>query len=163
MALTGKKLWASKNRTLTAKADIGVILSSAVRLPVRYWRRGMLFHGAADELLFGLSAGVFPGRLVKRKRRPVYALGSLPDDAGFRICPCSTKSPRRSKRITYIRKGCRLVHTDYTTDRRSYLVKDIWLNLPADIAGRLRFRGQVPDECLIEETRCDRNNGTEHG
>lgn len=152
--LTAHALW---QRGATVHADVDAVLPAAVNLPLRYWRERMLFWNAPDDQVHHLTQGRFPARLVRRKTHPVFALQALPDIVGFRVCPCSSARPWRIPSYRYIRKDCILEHTGKRTDRDSFLVEEVIFNIPAGLAFKLRFGGQVPPECLT--TVGDRRNG----
>lgn len=111
----------------------------------------MLFTGAADRGLHPLTGGRFPAGPPTSKKRPVFALKSLPHASGFKVCPCSTKTPSKLDRSRYIRRGCTLRPTARRVERDSYLVENITFNIPPSMALSLRFLGIVPDECLMQE------------
>jgi hypothetical protein len=142
-----KDLWQPSR---TASRHLEDVLGATVNLPLRYWRPNMLFSGAPDDRLRRLTAGLFPLRLVKNKTHPLFCLHVLPDTVGCRVCPCTSSQPRRGVPQRFIRRGCVLSFTRRIMDRDSYLVDEIVFNLPADLAFRLRFRGRVPEECLID-------------
>lgn len=111
----------------------------------------MFFTGAADRGLHPLTEGRFPAAPPTSKKRPVFALKSLPHASGFKVCPCSTKVPFNLDRPRYIRQGCTLLPTGRRVERDSYLVENITFNIPPPMALSLRFLGIVPDECLMRE------------
>ena len=150
--LEPSNLWSPRPRTKTAKRDLDEILGSVAGLPLSYWRERMFFRGLPDELAFQLTGGLFPARR-SQGAHPVFSLKALPEAAGFRVCPCSSKSPFREKNFRYIRKGCRLLHTNHTMDRPSYLIDKIQLNIPRSVAPHLRFMGEVPEECIKDERK----------
>lgn len=141
-------IWAHRCRTLTAKKDMGLVLASVLNLPVMYWRPFFFFSGAKDSDVVALTAGRFPATTQPGKTHPVIALKPLPNNAGYRVNPCSSAPPRNYGTIHFIKKGCRLAHTGYELDRDSFVVTHIEVPLPAGIAGKLRFRGEVPVECI---------------
>jgi len=108
----------------------------------------MFFTGARDKDLTALTDGEFPRTTVSGKSHPVYSLEKLPDNVGVAVCPCTSKIPFGRGVFRYIRKGCRLRHTQHTMDRDSFLVEKVRFNIPRSVACELRFRGEVPDECL---------------
>lgn len=150
--ITPGQFW-SKRHTLTAKDDLDQVLGAVIHLPIRYWRRNFFFTGARDHRLYDLTSGHFPKKLAAHKTHPVYAAAPLPESVGFNVCPCSTKRAYDVQRLTYIRKGCRLRHTQFTVDQKSYILRHLSFNLPPSVAYRLRFRGEVPEECIVELSR----------
>ncbi len=139
--------------------DFGPIIRNAdalfeesSHLPLRYWQPAMLFTGAADRGLHPLTGGRFPAGPPTSKKRPVFALKSLPNASGFKVCPCSTKAPFNLDRHRHIRQGCKLHPTGRRVERDSYLVEKITFNIPPSMALSLRFLGIVPDECLMRES-----------
>ncbi|MDD5204085.1 MAG: hypothetical protein PHS17_01615 [Desulfobacterales bacterium] len=112
----------------------------------------MFFRGLPDKLAYEWSGGQFPAK-PGSGNHPVFSSKPLPDGTGFRVCPCSSKRPFDEKSFRFIRKGCRLLHTGYTMDRNSYLIEKIRLNIPRTLAHRLRFLGEVPEECIRHEQR----------
>lgn len=145
--LQASGLWSSSSRTMTAEIDLRRILAAVVGLPLAYWKERMLFRGLPDKLSFQWSAGRFPA-MPGPGTHPVFSLKPLPDGAGFRVCPCSSKRPFDEKSFRFIQKGCRLLHTGYIMDRHSHLIEKIQLNIPRSLAPRLRFLGEVPEECI---------------
>jgi len=141
--MNGKKFWAT---TPTAQNSLDLVLGSVSDLPLKYWRENFFFLGARDEELLGLTSGCFPATTTAAKTHPVFSLHHLPDNVGFTACPCTSRIPFNSIRYRYIKKGCRLQHTGYCMDRNSYLVEAFKLNIPASMAGKLRFKGEVPNE-----------------
>jgi hypothetical protein len=146
--LDGKELWSAGFGSLTAGNDLDIVLGSVKNLPLKHWRRNLLFFNFRDEDFLEMTGGQFPAKLVKDKAHPVFSLKPRPGNAGFRVCPCSSKRPFNSRDYRYIVKGCRLLHTGYTMDRHSYLIENLRFNIPASIAGTLRFKGEVPEEGL---------------
>ncbi|PKN29444.1 MAG: hypothetical protein CVU64_08095 [Deltaproteobacteria bacterium HGW-Deltaproteobacteria-21] len=145
-------LWSSLPQTSTAEKNLDAILSSVTGLPLPYWRERMFFRGLPDDLSYEWSGGRFPAKL-NSGTHPVFSFKPLPDGIGFRVCPCSSKKPFDEKSYRFIQKGCPLLHTGYTMDRHSYLIEKIQLNIPRSLAPRLRFLGQVPEECIRHEQR----------
>lgn len=146
--LDGKLLWSSGFATLTADNNLDLVLGSVTQLPLKHWRRNFFFSGAKDEDFIELTGGEFPKKLVPKHRHPVFSIKSLPGNSGFKVCPCSSKRPYKSKEYRYISKGCRLLYTSHTMDRYSYLVETAGFNIPPTIAYMLWFKGEVPAECL---------------
>ncbi len=147
-------LW---GQTTTADNDLDLILGAVKKLPVKYWRPNFLFKGALDSVLVGLSRNRFPAVPKKRGTHPVFALkpvglskikhrfsASIP---GFKVCPCTSLYHR--KKIRWIKKGTTLMHTGVITDRRSYLLESIQFNMPASIAHKLTFQGEVPENAIM--------------
>ena len=146
--LDGKQLWSSGFATLTADNNLDIILGSVKQLPLKHWRQNFFFSGAKDEDFIELTGGEFPKKLVPNHRHPVFSIKSLPGSSGFKVCPCSSKKPFKSRQYRYIRKECRLLHTHHAMDRYSYLVETASFNIPPTIAYTLWFKGEVPAECL---------------
>jgi hypothetical protein len=146
--LDPRYLWSSKPRTPTAFRDLDAVLGAVVNLPIKYWRPNFFFSGAPDDRLSELSGGGFPAVTVPGKSHPVFTLHPVPDHVGFAVCPCSSKRPFDATGHRFIGQGCRLKHTGHVMDRNSYLVEKIRLNIPSDTGYRLRFRGEVPEECI---------------
>jgi len=144
--LSGKSLWKT---TPTGARNLDMVLGSVVKLPLTYWRDHFFFMGADDAELFERSTGKFPKTSHPGKTHPIFSLKALPNHAGYRVCPCSSRKPFGRYGYRYIRKGCRLRFTNHEMDRDSYLVENILLNLPPTIAIKLRFKGEVPNICLV--------------
>jgi len=144
----GRQFWSSTGGNAAMDRNIEKILGAVTKLPLKYWKPGMFFVGAKDTELSLLTQGRFPAKQVKRKTHPVFSLERLPSNAGFKVCPCSSRTPYQQKRFRFIKKGCRLLHTYHLMDRNSYLVERLTFNIPSSVAFRLRFRGEVPDGCL---------------
>jgi len=145
------ELWNKQPPAMTAKNNLGLVLSSTRNLPLRYWRTGFFFTGAADEKLLESTSGRFPKKFIPRTSHPIYSLHQLPDQVGFKVCPCSSKKPFNKSYFRYIRKGCRLRYTRYQMDRNSYLIEAVKFNIPPTMAYRLAFKGEVPADCLQAE------------
>lgn len=133
----------------TADSTLETILGSVINLPLSYWRPGFFFVGADDNGLKKMTGNRFPEKLVTGKTHPVIALHPVSMNAGFGVCPCSSKIPFRQKRYRYIRKGCQLLHTRKVMDRNSYLIEHVRFNIPSSVASRLRFFGEVPESCIV--------------
>jgi hypothetical protein len=146
--LKGKKLWSSGPGTITADNDLDLVLGSTRNLPLRYWRAGFFFFRAPDEKLLETTGGLFPAKLIRGKTHPVYALHQLPDQVGFKVCPCSSKRPFDRIQFRYIKKGCHLLHSNEHMSRNSFLVETVKFNIPPSMAYRLIFNGEVPATCL---------------
>jgi len=116
-------------------------------IPLRHWRPNYQFIGLSDHELHQLSRGVFP-RKLEPKARPLHSLESLPYNVAYKVCPCSSKRPFDMRRVRYVREGCRLLHTNKAVDRNSYLIENVTLNIPSSLCRELRFRGEVPEECI---------------
>lgn len=137
--------------SVTAATGLEAILVEGARLPLRYWRSRFFFTGGRDPDLFEATGGRFPVTPVADKTHPVFAIKPLPDGAGCRVCPCSSKKPFRKadrQKARSIPGGCVLNHTGFVTDRRSYLIESVTFNIPASVARNLRFRGEVPETCI---------------
>lgn len=148
MQITEKQIWGRAGEAEYPYKGIEAILGAVTHLPVKYWKPRMLFFGAKDRELINLTGGHFPAGRVTRKKRPVFSLEPLPQQSGFRVCPCSSQIPYRQKKYHYIEKDCQLIHTGHVTDRKSYLIEEVSFNIPPSVAYRLRFFGEVPGECL---------------
>ena len=146
------QLWQSK-RTVTADTHLELVLGSAHNLPLKYWKSNSFFFDAKDQELHRLTDGAFPKKLAARKSHPVFALYSLPNGIGFKVCPCSSKKPFDCSEFRFIAKDCRLEHTGYKMDRNSYLVESVEFNIPRSLAYKLWFKGLVPASCLKHGTR----------
>jgi hypothetical protein len=116
-------------------------------IPLRYWRPNYQFIGLSDYELFQLSRGAFP-RKVEPKTRPLHSLEGLPHNVAYKACPCSSKRPLDMRRVRFVREGCRLLHTNKVVDRNSYLIENVTLNIPSSMYRELRFRGEVPEDCI---------------
>ena len=135
--------------------NANVLLKEAAHIPLIYWQPSMLFTGAADRGLHRLTCGSFPAGQPTAKKRPIFALSTLPHSSGFKVCPCSTKPPRIPGPARLIRGGCILRPTGRPVERDSYLVEKITFNIPPSMALSLRFLGIVPDECIaLKEDPC---------
>lgn len=143
--LTAKSLW--KSAPIASK-NMDLILGSLKNLHLRYWRDNFFFKGAPDSELIHLTKGFFPRDLIPYKTHPIFSLQKLPDYAGFRVCPCSTRKFYHRNAYRYLKKGCVLKHTGKTLDRDSRLVESIYFNIPQSFASRLRFFGEVPETCI---------------
>ncbi len=146
-ASSGKAFWSIGE---VVKGDIAGLLPHLKCLPVQHWKPGMFFAGASDKALGKLTGGRFPATTSPGKTHPVYCLDILPDGIGAVACPCTSRSPLDEQNRRFIRKGCRLTHTGHLLDRDSHLIESARLPVPPSIAGRLHFRGKVPDECIKE-------------
>lgn len=151
-SLQPSSLWSSLPRTMTAERDLESILGVVTGLPLPYWKERMLFRGLRDKLAFRWTGGRFPAKRSSGTH-PVFAIKALPENTGFRVCPCSSKKPFNERIFRFIQKGCCLLHTGHTMDRHSYLVDKIRLNIPSSAASRLRFMGEVPEDCIRHEQR----------
>jgi len=137
------------------------LLGIASHIPLRYWQPAMLFTGAADRGLHRLTGGLFPAGSPTYKKRPVFALKSLPHTSGFKVCPCSTKKPYNQVDPRFIRSACALRPTGHRLKRNSYLVEKITFNIPPSMALSVRFLGIVPDECLERGQSTPQENDAE--
>ena len=144
-----KELWSRRPGAPTAGMNLSLVLVTGSQLPVRFWKPFFFFKGAGDPDLLRLSGGRFPLTTTPGKTHPVISLEPLPGLIGYRVCPCSTKKPFRARVIRYIRKGCRLLHTDRVMDQNSYVIESVEIPLPAALASKLRFQGEAPVECII--------------
>ena len=132
--LTGTALWSDRPQTLTADKHLDAVLGSVVRLPLKYWKKHYFFTSAADDMLYRLSGGSFPARRIPGKRHPILALKPLPDGIGFQVCPCTSRRPYDKSVYRYVKKGCRLNYTGFRTDRNSFMLEWLRLNIPASLA-----------------------------
>lgn len=144
-----KSLWESHPGTVTAKKDLDLILGSVTNLPLQYWRPFFLFFRAKDKDLLKITKNRFPAKLENGKTHPVFALQHLPNNVGFKVCPCSSKKPFYDKTYRYIKENTTLKHTGYMTDRNSFLVESVRFNMPATIAGKMLFKGEVPEDSIV--------------
>ncbi len=138
--------WSRTQPTMTAERDLDAVLCSVRSLPLRYWRERMIFLGLKDTRFRGLTGGLFPAKTGTT--HPLFSLRKLPEEVGFKVCPCSSKKPFGDKPFRYVEKGCVLLHTGNVMDRNSYLVESIRFNIPSSEAYDLHFLGEVPPECL---------------
>lgn len=145
--LTGIRLWSDLNGR-TADRDLDLVLGAVTKLPLRYWRERMFFFGASDKDLFHLTEGRFPRKRIPKHTHPIFALEPLPENAGFRVCPCSSKRSFGNHQFRYINKGCRLDYTHHEMDRDSYLLEALRMNIPESVGADLRFKGVVPPTCI---------------
>lgn len=141
------ELWGRKV-TITAGKNLDMILGSVTSLPVKYWRPNFFFVGMPDEKTRNLTSKTFPRKFIPGKTHPVFALKPMPGNSGFKVCPCSTKPPFNRGPHQYIKCGCTLNYTHNIMDKQSYLVRKIQFPIPQNIAGKLRFFGEVPNRCL---------------
>ena len=145
---SGKAIWSRRPQNAAVTKNIEKILAAGPRLPLQFWKPQMFFLGAGDKELFPLTDGRFPGKPTSQKSHPIFSLKELPETVGFKVCPCSSQIPYRQKKYRYIEKDCQLMHTRKVTDRKSYLIEDASFNIPPSVAFKLRFYGEVPEECL---------------
>jgi hypothetical protein len=140
-------IWAaSKAPPSRPSVDLTALGGAITRLPPRWWRERMFFHGARD-LDLRVVTGKFPATFRKdRHTHPIFVLKVL-GDLGHKVCPCSSKNWGASR---FIRKGCLLEVTGREQERNSYLVEWFTFNLPSDPAFTegLLFMGLVPETCL---------------
>ena len=144
-------LWSEKPGHTAIKEGIGRVLGAVTHLPILYWKARMFFRGAKDRELLKLTGNRFPAK--PKKTHPVFSLKPLPHDVGFRVCPCSSKKPFDGSGDRFIRKGCQLLHTGHIMDRHSYLVEKCFFNIPRSMAWNLRFKGEVPEDCIFRTKR----------
>jgi len=133
---------------MAVERNVEKVLGAVVHLPLRHWRPNMFFTGARDEELTELTQERFPKKPIKKKTHPIFSLKAIPANAGFSVCPCTSSRPYHPKNMRYVSKNCALLHTNYPMDRDSFLVEGIRFNIPPSVAFKLRFRGEVPVECL---------------
>lgn len=147
--LTSEALWKSK-KTLTADTHLHLILGSVknMGLSLKYWQPHFLFFGMKDNISHELTEGKFPAKLEQDKSHPVFSLEILPDHTGVRVCPCSTKKPFHKGPHRYILADCRLNFTGLSVRKKTYITERITFLMPDDAAERLRFKGEVPLECI---------------
>lgn len=148
------QLWES-NQAPAPPRDFLRTLSISNTLPLQYWQRGYLFWGIFDDTLYKLTQSRFPAKVVPLKRRPVFCIRVLNLKIGAEVCPCTTR--KQGGESHYIGEGCRLYHTGYTVQKDSYIIEKIRCKIPAYTAGRLRFLGEVPENCI--KTSGARNDG----
>jgi hypothetical protein len=149
--LNFQDLWGYRKKTPTAANDLDLILGSVFSLPLAYWRKNFFFKGMTDDQLAEATLGNFPATPKKQGTHPVFALKPVLNHIGFVVCPCSSQ-PQYSP-VPWIEKGTRLLHTNHEMDRRSYLVNHIQFNMPASMASRLRFQGEVSQIDIITPPR----------
>lgn len=142
------ELWEKPPSEPRAPKNISLILGSVKNLPTAYWKPLFFFKGARDEELFELTSGRFPATTQPGKTHPIISLKPLENQLGYKVNPCSSVRPWRFKEIHFITKGCRLGHTDHEMDRNSYVIEHIEVPLPADLGGKLHFKGEVPLCCI---------------
>lgn len=152
-SLTSETFWSSRKNTPTANRNIDLVLGSAVSLPLPFWRERFFFKQAKDDDLKKETLGQFPAAMVEGKTHPVFTLEPLPDNVGFRVCPCSSKGPREALSHRIIAAGCRLDFSGIVTDRDSHVLHWFLFNIPSRMALNLRFQGQVPETCLRMQRR----------
>jgi hypothetical protein len=145
-------LWSSSPRFAASRLSEYFNLTFNDPIPLKHWRPNFRFIGLSDGDLFRLSRGTFPRRL-ELKTRPLHSLGGMPHDIAYKVCPCSSRRPFDMRKVRYVREGCRLLHTNYVVDRKSYLIENVVLNVPSSLCRELRFLGEVPDECIETETK----------
>jgi len=146
--LTARQLWRTQ-KTPTAGNNLDLILCLNARLPLKYWHSSFFFFGAPDSALLVLTGNRFPAKFVPGKTHPVFVLKKLPDNAGARVCPCSTKKPFKTPHFRYIEEQCALEPTAYRI-KKCYLIEKIQFNSPGATAYQLSFKGKVPAECIKE-------------
>ncbi|WP_373500903.1 hypothetical protein [Desulfococcus sp.] len=142
------ELWTNRRPTLTADQNISLILGSVKNLPIAYWKPLFFFKGARDDELLKLTSGRFPVTTEPGKTHPVISLKPLPNHVGYKVNPCSSVRSWMSNEMHFIEKGCRLMHTGYEMDRKSFVVEHIEVPLPAGLGAKLVFMGEVPGECF---------------
>lgn len=138
-------------KTPTATNDLDLILPSATSLPLVHWRKNFFFKGMKDDHLADLTQGDFPAIPKKQGTHPVFAVKPVLNQIGFVVCPSSSQS--QHPRVPWIEKGTRLLHTHHEMDRRSYLITHIQFNMPASMATKLRFQGEVSPSDIITPFR----------
>lgn len=144
---SGKTFWSLGE---VVRGDAAGLLPLMSRLPLRLWKPRMLFFGARDAELSRITGGVFPRTVVPGKTHPLFCLKILPDGAGARACPCTSRAPSDGRNPRYLRKGCRLLHTGRELDRNTYLVETARFPVPRSVAQRARFWGEAPSSCIRE-------------
>jgi hypothetical protein len=140
-------LWSGGGCFAASRPDGHFNLTFNDPVPLRHWRPNYRFIGLSDPRLYFLSRGAFP-RKVEPKTRPLHSLGGLPHNVAYKVCPCSSKRPFDMRRVRYVRAGCRLLHSNAVVDRNSYLIENVTLNIPSSMYRELKFRGEVPEECI---------------
>lgn len=158
MRASGKTFWTTSKKSVSAEKNLSLILGSVTRLPLKYWQNSFFFTGAGDHELLTHTAGEFPKTTINGKTHPIFSLSPLPNNAGFRVCPCSSSRPFFSRIYRWIKKGCRLEYTGHRMDKNSHLIDTIWFNVPGAMAGKVRFRGKVPAACIVTAERADRRD-----
>lgn len=142
------ELWSVPEASEKLMENVEAVLGAVTHLPIRFWKQSMFFSGARDKDLSIFTNGGFPRSTAPQKSHPVYTLQKLPQNVGFAVCPCSSNRPFNQGVFRYIRKGCKLLHTQHIMDRDSFLIDSIRFNIPRSKAYALRFRGEVPDRCI---------------
>ncbi len=142
------EIWPVSSNSETLTKNVEAVLGAVSHLPLKHWQPHMFFTGAKDEDLSGFTKGQFPKTVVSRKTHPVFSLRKLPASVGFTVCPCTSSRPFNLAGFRWINRGCKLRHTNHEMDRDSFLIEKVRFNIPPSVAYRLRFRGEVPDQCL---------------
>jgi hypothetical protein len=145
-------LWLGSGRIAASRSGGHFDLTFNDPIPLRHWRPNYQFIGLSDQRLHQLSRGAFP-RKLEPKTRPLHSLEGLPHNVAYKVCPCSTKRPFDMLRVRFVREGCRLLHTNKVVDRNSYLIENVTLNIPSSLCRELKFRGEVPEECIETDFR----------
>lgn len=144
--------WSDAGRFSSYRPDGHFNLTFNDPVPFRLWQPNYQFIGLRDQRLCQLSRGSFPHK-VEPKTRPLHSLERLPHNVAYKVCPCSSKRPFNMRRARFVRRGCRLLHTDHTVGRNSYLIENVTLNIPSSFWRELRFRGEVPEDCIETDIR----------
>ena len=145
--------WKNKSGNTTANNVLALILTSNARIPLKYWRRNFWFVGARDEDLHRLTGGRFARDFDPEKTHPIMALRVLEHGAGCVVCPCSSKKPFQASTFRFIRQECVLLHTGHVMDRNSYLVESLSFSMPVSMGGRVAFKGEVPEPCIVVKVK----------
>jgi hypothetical protein len=145
--LVFSSLWSGGGPLAASRPSRYSDLTFNARIPMNYWRPDYRFIGLSDDRLYRMSNGAFPRRL-EPKTRPLHSLEELPHNVAYKVCPCSSRRPFDMCRVRFVREGCRLLHTNHVVDRKSYLIENVPLNIPSSMYRELRFRGEVPKDCL---------------
>jgi hypothetical protein len=145
-------LWRGTSSVLPSSGSLYFGLTLNANIPLKFWRPNYRFLGLSDEKLYQISNGTFP-RKLEFKMRPIHSLEGLPYGVAFKVCPCSSKRPFDMHKVRFVREGCRLLHTNEVVDRNSYLVENVPLNIPSSIYRDIKFRGEVPVECIEIDKR----------
>lgn len=147
---SGKTFWSLGEVVRGEAAELLPLMS---RLPLWLWKPRMLFFGAGDAELSRITGGVFPSRVVAGKSHPIFCLKILPDGAGARACPCTSRAPSDGRNRRYLRRGCRLLHTGRELDRNTYIIETARFPVPRSVAQKARFWGEAPSSCIREIQR----------
>lgn len=114
-------IWSACSRSPAIERNVEKVLGAVTHLPLRHWKPHMFFTGAGDQELRDLTQKQFPRKVIRKKTHPTFSLKAIATNAGFAVCPCTSRKPPRPRRMHYI---------------------------PPSVAFRLRFREEVPTGCI---------------